>query len=263
MNGTSLLFEARNLAVRAGPHRICEGLNLRLKPGDTLALIGRNGAGKSTLLQALAGLHPQALMQGELILKGVPLERHTARERARIRGFCPQRPHEPFASHVLETVLLGRHPHLGRFDTESEHDHRLAMAALARVEMAEKAAYPLSRLSGGERQRVAIAALLAQSPRVYFLDEPLAHLDLHHQVATLALFSEEAAKGNAIVMVIHDINLVGRFASDVLLLDGNGGYLLGPTQAIVTVETLSRAFGHPMRAIPDRDRLFFVADGNP
>jgi iron complex transport system ATP-binding protein len=113
-------------------------------------------------------------------------------------------------------------------------------------------------LSGGERQRLAIAALLVQQPRLYLLDEPLSHLDLHHEIAVLEHFRGLAASGSGVAMVLHDINLAARYASHVLLLDGEGGHVFGPARKVLTVERLSAAFGHPLRAVIDGDSTLFV-----
>jgi iron complex transport system ATP-binding protein len=106
-----------------------------------------------------------------------------------LRGWLPQSRSEAFSSTVLETALVGRHPHLARWNWESENDARIARQALAAVGLGELAQRDVQTLSGGERQRLSIATLLAQAPQLYLLDEPLAHLDLNHQIATLELFS--------------------------------------------------------------------------
>ena len=124
--------------------------------------------------------------------------------------------------------------------------------------MAGFAERQIQNLSGGERQRVAIAALLVQQPRLYLLDEPLAHLDLHHQVEVLAHFQTLARQGAGVVMVLHDLNLAARYASHILLLDGEGGHEIGPARHILQPERLSRAFGHPLRAVQDGEHLLFV-----
>jgi iron complex transport system ATP-binding protein len=114
-------------------------------------------------------------------------------------------------------------------------------------------------LSGGERQRLAIAALLAQQPRLYLLDEPLAHLDLNHQIAVLELLSRRAREdGVGIVMVLHDINLALRHADRALLLFGEGRTLEGPVEAVLTAESLSRLYGHPLRELRDGGARHFV-----
>ncbi|HRJ25648.1 MAG TPA: ABC transporter ATP-binding protein, partial [Thauera sp.] len=118
-------------------------------------------------------------------------------------------------------------------------------------------------LSGGERQRVAIAALLTQAPRLFLLDEPLNHLDLHHQIATLELFQRlvrEPGTGRGSVMVLHDINLAARYADHIILLDGRGGVIAGDRDAVLRADLLGQAFGHPLRRIEHEGRVVFLPD---
>ncbi|MDP3031408.1 MAG: ABC transporter ATP-binding protein [Rhodocyclaceae bacterium] len=250
-----MILSARNLAVSIGLHKVCSGLGLDLAPGSRLAILGKNGAGKSTLLATLAGLRaPDA---GTLLLDGKSYAEHGLRKAARLRGWLGQDRSDPFASTVLETVLTGRHPHLGRWSWESSADADIARAALAALSLADMEAREIHTLSGGERQRVAIAALLAQEPRLYLLDEPLAHLDLNHQIATLELLSQRVrAAGSALAMVLHDPNLALRYCDQVVLLYGDSRHRVGAAADILDAATLSDLYGHPLRRVEN----FFVPE---
>jgi iron complex transport system ATP-binding protein len=250
-----MILSTRALAVSIGLHKVCLSLDLDLAPGSRLAILGRNGAGKSTLLSTLAGLRaPDA---GTLSLAGKAYAEHGPRAAARLRGWLGQDRSDPFASSVLEAVLTGRHPHLDRWAWESAADTAIARAALAAMGLADMAQREVHTLSGGERQRVAIAALLAQQPRLYLLDEPLAHLDLNHQVATLELLARRAREeGIALAMVLHDPNLALRYCDQVVLLYGNSRHIAGPAADILDAATLSDLYGHPLRRVDN----FFVPE---
>ena len=255
-----MILEARNLTVSIGPHRVCDGLDLALAPGERLAILGRNGAGKSTLLATLAGLRePDA---GVLRLDGMAYGELDLRDAARRRGWLGQDRNDPFASTVLETVLTGRHPHLGRWAWESAADADIARAALAAMGLAGMEAREVQTLSGGERQRTAIAALLAQQPGLYLLDEPLAHLDLNHQIAALGVLSARAREGAAVAMVLHDPNFAQRFCDRALLLFGDGRHAEGPVLDVLNEDSLSRLYGHPLLriSVPPFDRPLFVPE---
>ncbi|MDO8933464.1 MAG: ABC transporter ATP-binding protein [Rhodocyclaceae bacterium] len=243
-----MIIKARQLTVRIGACRVCTALDLDLAAGERLAILGRNGAGKSTLLSTLAGLRePDA---GIINLAGQSYAELGLRAAARLRGWLGQERGDPFASTVLETVLTGRHPHLDRWAWESANDKDIARAALAAVGLAGMAERALQTLSGGERQRAAIATLLAQQPRLYLLDEPLAHLDLNHQIATLEMFAQRArTESIALVMVLHDPNLALRFCDRALLLFGDGRHVEGPVTDVLNEETLSQLYGHPLRRV--------------
>ena len=178
---------------------------------------------------------------------------------AQLGGLLPQGHLDAFQSTVLETALIGRHPHLGRWHWEGKEDERIAREALAAVDLAGLGSREVHTLSGGERRRLGLAALLAQRPRLYLLDEPLAHLDLNHQIAVLELLSRRAREdGVGIVMVLHDINLALRYADRALLLFGEGRTLEGPAEAVLTTESLSRLYGYPLREVPDGSGRHFV-----
>ncbi len=251
------LLSVRDLDVNIGSVRVAAGLGFDLAAGERMAILGRNGTGKTTLLTTLAGLREAEA--GTVSLCGEDYAALDARRAAQLRGLLPQGHLDAFQSTVLETALIGRHPHLGRWHWEGKEDERIAREALAAVDLAGLGSREVHTLSGGERQRLAIAALLAQQPRLYLLDEPLAHLDLNHQIAVLELLSRRARKeGVGIVMVLHDINLALRHADRALLLFGEGRTLEGPVEAVLTAESLSRLYGHPLREMRDGGARYFV-----
>ncbi|MGE5467956.1 MAG: ABC transporter ATP-binding protein [Ignavibacteria bacterium] len=252
------LLEARALDVAIGGRMLCRGLDLAVAAGESWAILGRNGAGKSTLLATLAGLRKPAA--GEVLVDGCAAGEMPPRDLARVRGYLPQQSHDPFASTVLETVLVGRHPHLGRWDWESAGDRRIAEDALAEVGLAGFAARDVQTLSGGERQRLGLATLLTQSPRLFLLDEPLAHLDLNHQVAQMDVLQRRVAQGAAVVAVQHDPGFAARYCQRALLLFGDGEWRAGPVAEVVTAENLSRLYNHPLRALGGAPYPVFVPE---
>ncbi len=252
------LLEARTLDVAIGGRTLCRGLDWQVMPGESWAILGRNGAGKSTLLATLAGLRRPG--SGAVLIDGRSVAAAHPRELARVRGYLPQQSHDPFASTVLETVLVGRHPHLGRWDWESAVDRRIAEAALGEVGLAGFAQRDVQTLSGGERQRLGIAALLTQEPRLFLLDEPLAHLDLNHQVAQMEVLARRAAHGAGVVAVLHDPGFAARWCGFALLLFGDGEWIAGPVADTVTAENLSRLYNHPLRRLAGAPYPVFIPE---
>ena len=249
------LLQASRLTVRIGDREVCRDLELQLQPGERLAILGRNGAGKSTLLSTLAGLPPA--QGGEVRLQGRSYGELGPRAAARQRGWMAQTQADAFASSVLETALAGRHPHLGRWEWESAGDAKLARQALQEVGLAGMESRDIQTLSGGERQRLAIATLLTQAPALYLLDEPLAHLDLNHQIAVLDLFAARARAGAAVVMVLHEPALAWRYCQRILVIHGDGCSDCGDRADMLTAERLSRLYGHPLQVVDvDGQRAF-------
>jgi iron complex transport system ATP-binding protein len=238
------LLETQGLEIEVGGQRLCRGLDLRLEPGQCWALLGRNGAGKTSLLHTLAGLRPAC--GGEIVLEGQPLARLGRRQIARRLGLMFQDSADPFPASVLETALLGRHPHLGPWGREDAEQLELARRALAQVGLEALEQRQVASLSGGERRRLALASLLTQDPRLALLDEPVNHLDLPQQQLQLQLLRRRCAQGKAVLMVLHDINLALRFCTHLLLLYGDGRHDQGPSEQVAERERLERLYGHPL-----------------
>ena len=198
---------------------------------------GATVQGKTLTLHALAGLKPAA--RGTVRLDGKSLAGLTRRAIARRMGLLMQDLEDAFTMTVLESVLIGRHPHLALWQWESAADEQLAYRALARVGLESFPARTVDTLSGGEQRRVAVATLLAQEPAVFLLDEPTNHLDPQHQLQVLGLFRALADKGAAVVATLHDPTLAARFADRVILLFGDGRWCSGPTREILTASALT------------------------
>jgi len=250
-------LECRRLTIEVAGRTLVRNLDLSIGAGSITCLLGCNGTGKTLTLHTLAGLRPPA--GGEISLEAQPLNSLPRRDIARTLGLLTQSGDDPFPSTVLDSVLVGRHPHIGFWRWESETDHTIAQAALAAVGMQPFAGRDIATLSGGERRRVAIAALLAQDPRIFLLDEPLNHLDPHHQLDVLKLMKERARAGRSVVMSLHDAGLAARFADHALMLFGNGEWLSGPAAEVLNQETISRLYGVPVREIVWAQGRTFVA----
>jgi iron complex transport system ATP-binding protein len=248
---------ARALTVHAGARALVRGLSIEFAPGEVLAILGRNGSGKTLTLHTIAGLRAPA--SGEVRLDGQPLVQLRRRAVAQRLGLLPQDLEDAFVTTALETVLIGRHPHLALWQWETAEDERLALDALAAVDMHGCAARRTDTLSGGEQRRVAVAALLAQQPGIFLLDEPTNHLDPHHQLVVLGLFHELARAGRTVITTLHDPTLAARFADRVLLLFGDGRWSSGPAASTLSAAALSELYLAPMIELNQDGRRVFVS----
>jgi iron complex transport system ATP-binding protein len=264
------LDEAMNVVASAPPALSCSSLSvtvahrvlvrdltLSIPRGSVTCVLGCNGAGKTLTLHTLAGTRDARA--GSISVAGRALSDWLRKDLARALGLLTQTSDDPFPSTVLETVLIGRHPHIGFWQWESDRDAAIAIAALAAVELEGFETRDVATLSGGERRRVAIAMLLAQDPAVMLLDEPINHLDPHHQIEVLQLLRSKARDGHTIVMSLHDAGHAARFADHALLLFGNGDWQYGPVRDVLTEESMSRLYGMRVQEVTWSGGRTFVA----
>jgi iron complex transport system ATP-binding protein len=239
------LLRTAGLDVEVGTVAVCRDLDLEIEAGQRWAILGCNGSGKTTLLHTLAGLRPAT--KGTVELDGQPLSALARRQIAKRLGLLPQDNQDSFPATVLETALIGRHPHLSPWAWENYDDYRIARTALTEVGLSEFETREVQTLSGGERRRLALATLLTQDPELLLLDEPTNHLDLHHRTQVLSQLSKSAeSSGKTLLMVLHDPNLAARFASHCLLLFGDGEALSGACRTLLDEPNLERLYGHPL-----------------
>lgn len=254
----SALLEARGLTVSIAGKQVCRALDLAVAAGDCVGLLGPNGVGKTTLLHSLAGLRP--MDAGEVWLDGAPLASLPRRQVAQRLGLLMQQPEDSLPATVLETALIGRHPHLDFWRWESHGDVAIARRALKTVGLEGLEQRAQTALSGGERRRLDLATILTQDPRVFLLDEPAGQLDLHHQLGLLGQLQRlSTQEGRAVVMSLHDINLAARFCNRIVMLFGEGEAAVGAAVEMLTPERLSRLYRVPVRAVPwEGGRAYFA-----
>ena len=252
---TSLL-ECRSLDVAVAGRTLVRRLEFGAHVGEFIAILGENGVGKTLTLHCMAGVRAPAC--GTVLLDNHPLLDYPRRARARRIGLVAQSDEDPFPSTVLESVLIGRHPHLGLWDWETPRDVELARSALTDVDLAGFERREVATLSGGERRRLAIATILVQEPAVYLLDEPINHLDPHHAIDTLRLFRRRVTAGACVIATLHDANQAERFADKTLMLERNGHWNFGTTREVVNSESLTQVYRTPMAELSISGRRVFV-----
>jgi len=241
------VLECRSVTVRVPGRELVRDLHAAIRPGRVLALLGRNGAGKSSLLHVLAGIAAPA--DGEVLFAGRPLAAWPRRDLARQLGLLMQASEDPFPGTVLDTALVGRHPHIDFWQWESDADRAAALRCLAAMDLEGLEARDVGTLSGGERRRLAIATVLAQDPQVFLLDEPIQQLDPQHELDVLRRFRALAEAGRTVVLSLHDPGLAARFADDVLLLFGDGRWRLGPVGETLHEAAIGELYGIAVRQL--------------
>lgn len=250
------LLRIENLDVAVADVQVCRALTLHLEAGQCWAMLGRNGTGKTTLLHTLAGLRtPRA---GTIWVDGQPLASLNRRRVAQRVGLLLQDADDPFPATVMQTALIGRHPHLGPWRFERAEDVSHADDALAAVGLTALRHRDVGTLSGGERRRLSLATLLCQNPATLLLDEPTNHLDLHFQIQLLERIRALVDHGRCALMSLHDVNLAARFCSHALLLFGDGETAAGPVERVLSAKNLERLYRHAMLETTSGGHRLFV-----
>lgn len=240
------MLTACGIVVRLGRRAILHGVDFDARPGALTAIVGPNGSGKTTLLRALVG---DVRHEGTVLLDGMPLGRFRPWELAARRAVLPQATPLAFPFTVREVVGLGLAA--GAHAAEPE----IAGAALAAVGLQGHGGRFFQELSGGEQARAQLARVLAQvwapvadgRARWLFLDEPVASLDIGHQLQVMRLARDYAARGGGVVAVMHDLNLTAMFADAVVLIHEGRILAAGPPAQVLTDAHLSHAYGCPLR----------------
>jgi iron complex transport system ATP-binding protein len=207
-------------------------LDLSIDSGEIFGIIGPNGSGKTTLLRLIAGyLKPEG---GAIWIKGEPQKSYARRRLARIVAFVPQESHVAFSFSVMEVVLQGRYPYLGRLGFESDEDLDVVRWAMEITDTFEFRDRVVGDLSGGERQRVVIARALAQEPEILLLDEPTSFLDIKHQVKIHELLRRlNREQGVTVISVLHDLTMASTYFDRLCLLHEAGVQRIGTPAEVI------------------------------
>ncbi len=249
--------EGVTVAYESGGREIValSAIDLALRPGELLGLVGPNGSGKTTLIRVLTGVvRPSA---GRVRLSGRDVASIRQAEIARLAAVVPQDPVLPPTFNSLDCVLMGRTPHLRMLQQEGPRDLEIARRAMLATNTWGFADRPVGELSGGERQRVIVARALAQETPVLLLDEPTAHLDIGHQGAVLDLMRGFArldgsggSAGKAVLAVVHDLTLAAHYCDRLVVLKAGRVAAEGAPADVPRPELLRDVYDVPVTVIP-------------
>ncbi len=237
------VITVEHLSLIRGHRRLIRDLSFSINPGQITVIMGPNGSGKSSLLLALLGLLP--INSGFIQLNGRPLERFSRRDISRLMAWQGDMPPTEFGLTVHQRLELALERGLGELAGHDMEDicHLLEIGHLLKRRLAE--------LSAGERQRTELAATLLRNTPLWLLDEPVAHLDLKHQVSWLALMKHYAQAGKAILAVLHDVQQACAIADEVILISDKGQATFGPADVMLTEKTLEELFQTPLSRLSD------------
>jgi ABC-type cobalamin/Fe3+-siderophores transport systems, ATPase components len=229
-----------DLDVRYGAHQILEAIAFSVHSGEMIGICGPNGSGKTTLLKAMSRIVAPAA--GEVYYNGEDMDTLSFRMLAQRVAVVPQETTINFDYTVREIVMMGRHPYIGRFASESREDHAICDRVMRLANVSHLADMPVNQISGGERQRVLIARALAQEPDILLLDEATSHLDISHQIEILTIIRKEMEK-TATISVFHDINLASCYCDRIILLKERQIAGIGTPPDVLTENLIHSVYG--------------------
>ncbi len=236
------ILQAKDVVFSYGEKQILNKVSLDIPSGKVLGLLGPNGAGKSTLLGVLTG--DLVAQSGQVELAGRPINTFIRRELAKFRSVMPQRSEFPFSYLVRDVVAMGR------ACWRAENDIEIVDQALRQTDVTHMQDRQITHLSGGESARVTLARVIAQQAQVVFLDEPTAAMDIVHRERTMTLASGLAKQGNAVVAVIHDLQLAASHCDLLALMKDGAIVAFGTPAEVLTEEILTFVYDWPITVLP-------------
>lgn len=249
-------IEMQNVCLGYSRKEVLSDVTFQVMPGEMVGLIGPNGCGKSTIIRALSRIISP--YRGKIILDGKDIASIPGQELARMLGVVPQMPLLPSAFTAFEVVLMGRNPHLGLFDYESQREMDIAWRAMERTITQHLASRRIGELSGGEIQSLLIARVLVQETKAILLDEPTANLDIGRQVEILNLIKNLCRENNlAVLAAQHDLNLASQYCDRLVLINNGRVHAQGTPSEVITDRNIKEVYGaescvytHPANGLP-------------
>lgn len=254
------ILQTRNLSIGYESKLILSGLNLCVKKGEQLALIGANGIGKSTLLRTLTGLQPA--LSGDILLHKLPLQNYSVRERAKIISYVAAAPVRHRYMTVEELVRLGRFPYSRFSGRINQQDKERIRQALELVRIRHLSQSKISEISDGENRKALIARALVQDAPIMILDEPVSFLDPENRIVILNLLKEMSREaGKTLIFSGHDIGATLRRADKIWLMKSDE-LIQSTPEDLISQDAFNRLFQLPGIRF-DNSHLDFREDRPP
>ena len=206
------MLRIEDLSLSYGDKPVVQNLNLRVKKGQVVSIIGPNASGKSSILKSIAGIIKP--VSGKIFIEEKDISKMDSKKLAQKVSILLQQNKNPDDMSIEELVYFGRYPHKKWFEGFEASDQKIIEEAMKLTNTFALRDKTLETLSGGERQRAWIAMALAQEPDILLFDEPTTYLDLAHQIEFLELVNRlNRETGVTVVLVLHDLNQAARYGN--------------------------------------------------
>ncbi|PWJ44307.1 heme ABC transporter ATP-binding protein [Sediminitomix flava] len=256
------MLSAKHIHHQIRGNQILSDLNLEVKPGELLSVLGANGAGKSTLLKILTGDTP--LSEGQISFDQKGINDFKVTDLAKKRAVLSQNFQLSFPYTVDEVVMMGRLP----YSTGVKRDKELAAEMMDKTNTYQFKDRVFSSLSGGEQQRVQLARALTQlwdeddAPKYLFLDEPTSNMDIIQQQQVFELVKKLCGDHIGVLAIVHDLNVAAQFSDRMLFIKNGKEVAQGEVEKVFKAWVIEKTFSHPVRMLKcaDTDCPFVVAD---
>ncbi|MDD5017567.1 MAG: ABC transporter ATP-binding protein [Eubacteriales bacterium] len=233
------------------------GVSFCIPAGCFCGIIGPNGSGKTTLLKCISGYFTPD--EGQVLIDGKDVACFSTREIAKRMALVQQHASLEYDFTVMDIVLTGRNPHIKRMRSETEADYAIAHNALECAGIHELKDRLLTTLSGGEWQMMILARALCQQADIMLLDEPVAGLDIAHQVGIMSTVRRLAAeRGISVVCVLHDLNLARAFCQQIVLLKKGMRYAEGTPDSVLTKSNIEHVYGTKVNIIEQDGQKYIL-----
>lgn len=236
-----MILKADNVSLTRSNRHLVNQVSLQVGNGELVGLIGPNGAGKSTLLNLLAGLVP--CDQGTVTLNNINIARMKAAERSRLMAWVAQSGPVNWPLTVERIITLGRRPHMGAWQRLTSKDKQAIETAILATDCDALRSQDATTLSGGERTRMLLARALAAQPDVLLADEPIAALDLKHQLQTMKVLQKFALGDGGCLVVLHDLSLAARYCDRLYLMHDGQIVAEGKPMQVLSRQNLKEVYG--------------------
>lgn len=227
-----------------------DDLNLNIEKGKFYTILGPNGSGKTTLIRILS--KALNIENNQVLIEDIDINSIKTKNLAKKLSVVPQYTTIEFEFSVLDIVLMGRSPHLKRFSSESEADLKIVQSAMEATNTWHLRNKSINALSGGERQRVIVARAISQETDIILLDEPISHLDIHHQIETLNNIKKiNKEKGKTIIAVLHDLNMGAAYSDYIILMKEGKVHSFGAPKEVLKEEIIKEVYGLDVHILKD------------